>query len=409
MAAARRALIIGGSMAGLFAGHFLRRAGWRADIFERTAGPLSARGAGIMTHPELRASLDTLGLETTRDFGVPIATRVVLDRNDDVVARLPFPQIATSWTRLHVLLAEVFPAEHYHTGADLIDIDETADHVVARFADGRTATGDILIGADGIRSTVRRALCLGSVPEYAGYIAWRGMLPEADLAPPPYSELPAQFAFCLPEGEQMIGYLVAGGGNDLRPGHRNYNFVWYRPADAQRELPAVLTDRTGAQHELSIPPQLIAPAVTAAMRTHAGKVLAPWFQSVVARTAQPFLQPIYDLAVPRMAAGRMALMGDAAFVVRPHVGGGVVKAAGDAEALASALGAAPTDLAAALAAYSDARCIVGHKMIAQARRLGSYLKYSYASEQERAAAAIAGTPQAVLRETAMLDFLRDPG
>ena len=407
MVAARRVLIIGGSMAGLFAGHFLRRAGWQADIFERTAGPLSARGAGIMTHPELRASLGVLGLEASRDFGVAIETRAALDRDDGLIATRPFPQIATSWTKVYMLLAEAFPAAHYNSGADLVRIEQTASGVTAHFADGRSETGDVLVGADGFRSTVRRIVFPDLTPEYAGYLAWRGMLPEAELAAPPVADLASMFTFCLPPGEQMLGYLVAGADNDLRPGKRNYNFVWYRPADISRELPAILTDRNGTLHELSIPPHLIAPTVLAEMRAHAGKVLAPWFQMVVERTAQPFLQPIYDLAVPRMAAGRIALLGDAAFVVRPHVGGGVVKAAADAEALAAALANARDTVVQALQTFSDARAVVGHKMIAQARLLGSYLKYSYASEAERAAAAAMGSPEVVMRETALLHFLCD--
>ena len=205
----------------------------------------------------------------------------------------------------------------------------------------------------------------------------------------------------------MLGYLVAGADNDLRPGHRNYNFVWYRPADVEHELPVLLTGKNGRSHELSIPPHLIAPEVIAEMRAHAGKVLAPWFQNVVARTKNPFLQPIYDLAVPHMAAGRVALVGDAAFIVRPHVGGGVLKAADDAQALAQALATAGHDVVPALAAFSAARLRVGHRMIAHARRLGSYLKTTYASEAERAAAQVMAAPETVLRETASLDFLRD--
>ena len=70
---------------------------------------------------------------------------------------------------------------------------------------------------------------------------------------------------CRPN-EQMLGYPVAGPDNDLRPGHRRYNFVWYRPASEERELPRLLTDDSGRTHVLSIPPPLIARDVIAAMR-----------------------------------------------------------------------------------------------------------------------------------------------
>src|SRR5207237_3065871 len=167
-----------------------------------------------------------------------------------------------------------------------------------------------------------------------GYAAWRGLIAETAFPPALYRELYEYFSFCLPANEQMLGYPVAGPGNDLRPGHRRYNFVWYRPASEERELPRLLTDDSGRTHALSIPPPLIARDVIAAMRDAAARVLAPQFDAMVGLCEMPFLQPIYDLEVSRMAFGRVAVVGDAAFVARPHIGAGVAKAADDALALA---------------------------------------------------------------------------
>ncbi len=399
-----KAVVIGGSMAGLFAAHFLRRAGWRVEVFERTSGPLSGRGAGIMTHPQLRAALETLGLPTVENFGVPITTRVAIDRSGHVLMTRHFPQIATAWTRVHSLLSDAFPRAHYHAGMEFESFAADAQDVRVRFADGHVETADLLVGADGFRSSVRRQLFPSLAPEYAGYVGWRGMLPEAEMDSAPFA-LTSQFTFDLPDGEHMIGYPVAGPGNQLTPGQRNYNFVWYRPADASSELPALLTDGDGQRHELSIPPILVAPAVVDEMRCHANRVLSPWFRDVVARTSQPFFQPIYDLAVPRMAEGRVVLVGDAAFVVRPHVGAGVLKAADDAQALVAALGDRHGNLVQQLQTFSYARVPVGVKMIARARDLGSYISRSFANEAERLAAAAAGAPERVLAETAALEFL----
>ena len=399
----RKAVIIGGSMAGLFAGHFLRHAGWQVDIFERTAGPLSARGAGIMTHPELRAALAAVGLEPGSDFGVPLETRVALERDDHVIASRHCPQVSASWTRVYTMLIDAFASANFHSGVDFVAFEQHTSGVTAHFTNGRSETADLLIGADGLRSTVRRSLFPQLAPTYAGYVAWRGLLSEVDIDHPPYIRS-SLFSFNLPSGEHMVGYPVAGADGDLRPGHRRYNFVWYKPADAEGELPGLLTDSSAKLHELSIPPNLITAPVIDAMRVHATRVLAPWFQTVVASTPRPFLQPIYDLAVPHMTAGRVALIGDAAFVVRPHVGAGVLKAAEDAQALAGAL-ARDDDIDTALQAFSINRHKIGNLMINRARWLGSYLRYSYSSDAERAAAAQIANPAAVLAETAMLDFL----
>lgn len=200
---------------------------------------------------------------------------------------------------------------------------------------------------------------------------------------------------------------MAGPGNDLRPGHRSWNVVWYRPADEAGDLPRLLTDDTGHTHELSIPPPLIARGVVAEMRQAADRLLPPPFRAGTALVEQPFLQPIYDLESASMALGRVALVGDAAFVIRPHVGGGVVKAADDATVLAACLDEEPT-VEAGLRAYEARRIGIGRRFIAQARRLGCYLKYDFASEEERKQAAFHADPGRVLAETAVLDFLQAP-
>jgi 2-polyprenyl-6-methoxyphenol hydroxylase-like FAD-dependent oxidoreductase len=400
-----RAIIIGGSIAGLFAGHFLRRAGWHVDVYERSVGALSARGAGIMTVPELHDALALLGLDPEHGFGVRVEERVTIDAHDQVIASLMYPQMATSWTRVYDLLAGSFPSAHMHFGTDLIGIEDGPNAVTAHFGDGRRISADVLIGADGVRSTVRRHLYPGLEPSYAGYVAWRGFLPEADLQDPGFQRA-AKYTFCFPPGEQMIGYPIAGPGFDLRAGHRSYNFVWYRPADAERELPALLTDSHGQRHQLAIPPQGINSAVIAEMRAHGAQVMPPWFRKVLALTPRPFLQPVYDLAVPEMARGRIALIGDAAFVIRPHVGAGVFKAADDARVLADNLGDRSINSIASLKMFSESRMVVGQRMLAQAQRLGSYLKYTYTSEAERRAAAVIGTPDNVMAETGNIDFMK---
>jgi 2-polyprenyl-6-methoxyphenol hydroxylase-like FAD-dependent oxidoreductase len=118
---------------------------------------------------------------------------------------------------------------------------------------------------------------------------------------------------------------------------------------------------------------------------------------------EPILQPIYDLETPRMAFGRVAILGDAAFVARPHVAAGVAKAADDAAALVAAL--ASDAVAPALQRFEAERLPVGQRIIERARHLGAYLQAIQTAE-ERARSARHSIPDAVLAETAVLDFLR---
>jgi 2-polyprenyl-6-methoxyphenol hydroxylase-like FAD-dependent oxidoreductase len=391
-------------MSGLFAGLRLRQRGFDATVFERSPVAMSGRGAGIMTHPELRAALAEAGVGVGADLGVPIAMRRTLDRDGRVIGEHPCPQVATSWNKLFELLRDAFPDDRYRLGKELVRVEERRGEVAAHFADGTTEAGEILVAADGFRSSVRAQVLPEVQPLYAGYVAWRGLVPESAFVPDVHCDLFEYFAFCLPPGEQMLGYPVAGPGNDLRPGHRWYNLVWYRPADEASELPRLLTDESGRTHAVSIPPPLIAKSVVDEMRAHAEAVLAPQFRALVRLMEQPFLQPIYDLETPRMAFGRVALIGDAAFVARPHVGAGVAKAADDAIALAAALDA-HGDVAAALAAFEAERIPVGRRIVARARHLGASLRARFETPEEQALACRHHSPQAVMAETALLDFL----
>lgn len=400
----RKAVIIGGSMAGLFSAIALRKAGWDVAVHERVPVALSGRGAGIVTHASLFRALSAMGIAVDDSIGVPTTGRVVFDKSGAVTEQLDMPQILTSWSKIHQIASDALPDTLVQRGKTFLRYEETDDGIIAQFDDGTTATGDLLIGADGFRSTVREQMLPDTATSYAGYIAWRGMVTEADLSDRARNEMFPYFAFCLPDGEQILGYPVAGEGNDLRPGHRRYNFVWYRPAD-DAELKDLLTGTDGVTQDLSISPLLLRPEKIAQMREAADRLLSPQFAELVARTQTPFIQPIYDLSVERMTEGRVVLLGDAAFVGRPHCGMGVTKAAEDAVALARMLGRNGTSVAAALAEFDATRRPVDRHVVEHARALGAYMQAQVLTDEERAAAERHRSPDAVLRETATADFL----
>jgi 2-polyprenyl-6-methoxyphenol hydroxylase-like FAD-dependent oxidoreductase len=398
----RRALVIGGSMSGLLAGIMLRRRGWDVDVFERVHNELSGRGAGIVAQAELIARLKALDLDT-RDLGVAMTRRKILDRTGHTAMALECPQVLTAWERVYRVLRDAFAPEHYHRARGLKAFEQSGAGVLAHFSDGSSMPADVLIGADGLRSTVRQQCSPDTVPLYAGYVAWRALLPESAIPPAIHRELFMAMTFCLPPGEQCLGYPVAGPDNELREGQRRYNVVWYRPADEATELSHLLTDKTGVRHSISIPPPLIRSAPIAAMRAAAERLLAPQFRAIVGLIDEPILQPIYDLESPHLAFGRVAIIGDAAFVARPHVAAGVSKAADDAAALAGALDAGG-DVASALRRFEAERLPENKKIIERARHLGAYLQATQTAE-ERARSARHSIPEAVLAETAVLDFL----
>lgn len=396
----RSALVIGGSLGGLFAANLLHRQGWDVTVFERVPEALAGRGAGIVTHPELFEALSAAGCVVDDTIGVAVQTRVTVNRDGSVAGSLHLPQILTAWSRLFELLRSAFPDAQYHQGAQVVDVTSDQAGAAALLSDGSFQRADIVIAADGLRSMIRQKLLPEVQLEYAGYVAWRGLVDEREFSPTTHQAIFEHFGFCIPQGEQMLGYPVAGADNSTRIGERRYNFVWYRPTAGRAGLDDLLTDEHGTVHQFGIAPHLIRREILSDMRASADAVLSPQFREVVEKARHPMFQPIYDLGVPRLSFGRVVLLGDAAFVGRPHCGMGVTKAAGDAMQLVRSL-SEHSDIEQALADYELHRLKFGSAVVTHARHLGAYMQSQTKSDLERRMAERYRTPEAVMRETAV--------
>lgn len=392
-------LVIGGSLGGLFAANILLRQGHDVTLLEKAIGSLDGRGAGIVTHDALADALREAGIAVDDSLGVAVSKRVTLGVDGESLGEMPLPQILTSWSRLYHLLKENFPSERYLQGKNVKTVSQDSNTVQVVCEDGSSYQAELLIASDGIRSAVRAQVAPSIQPEYAGYIAWRGVCDESHLSNYTLDTLFNYFGFCLPNGEQMLGYPVAGPGNDTRPGKRRYNFVWYRPASEDGELVNLLTDADGHHYPTGIPPLKVSWKHIAEMRSVARKILAPQYAEILEKTASPFLQAIYDVRSEQIVFDRIALMGDAAFVGRPHVGMGVTKAGDEAMVIArhiAQLGATP----AALAAYSRERLQLGQQVVARAQYLGRYMQ-AQGSKGSRDGNSLRRNADTVMAETAI--------
>jgi 2-polyprenyl-6-methoxyphenol hydroxylase-like FAD-dependent oxidoreductase len=397
----KRALVIGGSIGGLFAGLFLRKIGWDVSIHERAGEELASRGAGIATHDDLHEALALLVTGHGGEVGVAVEGRIVLARSGDVVCEVTRPQVLASWDRIWQRL-RLRAGDVYRHGIALVSVEQDEQRAVARFDDGSEVAADLLVAADGIQSTVRQQLLPAVEPRYAGYVAWRGLADMAELSGEARDLLRNRFAFCLPDREQALGYPVDGGPGSVG----RYDCVWYRPADPAQDLPRLLTGADGRQYSGAIPPDRLHPDVLAQMRADAASLLAPPFAEVMTKARQPLLQAIFDLESPAMVVGRVALVGDAAFVARPHVGMGTTKAAGDARVLADHL-ARHDDIDAALAAYGAERLAYGQRDVRRGRHLGAYMRAQIGSEEEQRQAQHFRKPEVVMTETASMHGLEN--
>jgi 2-polyprenyl-6-methoxyphenol hydroxylase-like FAD-dependent oxidoreductase len=395
MSSRPQALVVGGSVGGLFAAHLLRSVGWDVEVFERSAGDLASRGTGIGAADALFAVIRRIGVPLDASVGISVRSQICLDRGGSVVAEVPAAGRMTAWARIYRALKDALPPECYHFNRAVRSVDQDAHGVTAELADGSRAAGDLLVAADGLDSTVRRQLLPSVEARYAGYVAWRGVLEGRDTP----SEIQSRFfdhvTFCFPESELLLAMPNPGAGDDVRPQARRYYFVWYRPVDFDEALPRLCTDASGRQHGLAIPPPLIRPEVIHDLKASAESVLPPQMAAVVHRAAQPLLQAIFDLESPRVVFGRVVLLGDAAFVARPHVAAGVTKAALDAQSLVDALTASPGDLDRALAQYDHEQRSFGGRLVAHGRLLGAHLEVH---RKTAGRTTLESTPEAYIRQ-----------
>lgn len=389
-------------MSGLFSAAFLRQIGWDVDVYERSRVELVGRGAGITGHPELFQALVACGAGLDR-LGVEVPKRIAIDKQGRVTEERPLRQILTSWDRLQRLLRTTIDESHYHLGWNFEHVDQDGSGVRVAFSGGRVEEADILVGGDGIRSSVRGQVAPEVQPIYAGYYIWRGAPNECDLSEKTLREIYPYFTFFLPPRQEVITYPIAGFNDDLTPGRRRFNFIWYRTADAA-QLRDMLVDETGTQHEFSVPPPLVRKDLIAQMHADARETLPDTLLDAVMKIPQPFITPIYDFTAPSIVYGRVAMIGDAAANARPHMGFGMAKAGTDAQALAKHL-SQNEDVDAALAAYNAERQPLGNTIVLHGRKLGTHLGVNLKTEEDRRMHELLQTDGAMLDWIAVPHFL----
>ncbi|KUZ98614.1 hypothetical protein WI40_01745 [Burkholderia ubonensis] len=330
------AVVIGGSVGGLFTATALRAAGWRVKVFEQSPHDLDSRGGGIVLQPPIVRAFAFGGVPVPRDAGVDSVDRIYVDEHDRIVQRLHMPQTQTAWNVIYTALKRALPAGIVHAGESFERFEQDGNRVIARFASGRVEQADLLVGADGGRSSVRAQLVPDARPAYAGYVAWRGLVDERDLSDSVLRVLRERFTFQQGNAHLFLTYLVPGRDGAVEPGERRVNWVWYRRLAPDR-LPALFLAQDGIQRDGSLPPGAMRDDNRLELVDAGRRMLAPTLAALVDATRAPFAQAIQDLAVDRMVFGRAVLLGDAACLVRPHTAAGVAKAAENAVDLAEAL------------------------------------------------------------------------
>ncbi|WP_120720661.1 FAD-dependent monooxygenase [Streptomyces hundungensis] len=359
-----RVAIVGGSIAGCASALAAHRGGAEEiTVFERASDQLADRGVGLAMHNDRYAELEACGyldpampwLQLTRRSWYVRDGAEPLGR---LVGTLPFPFRTYNWGPLwRELRARVPRSVDFRSGATVERLELDGSEAELSLSGGRAERFDIVVGADGYRSTVRAAACPEVRPQYAGYLAWRGSFPVERL--PDADRWPVEdCVYAVFPGGHTVIYRIPDG----RGGHR-VNWVLYSAPPADHGLPL--------DSPTSLPPGTLTDALRARALELADTQLPPFWGQLMHLTepSELFVQPMYDFTAPRYASGPLVLTGDAATVARPHTGGGAVKALQDATALESALTSAASR-SEALAAYDAERSPIGRGMVELGRALG---------------------------------------
>jgi 2-polyprenyl-6-methoxyphenol hydroxylase-like FAD-dependent oxidoreductase len=350
-------VIVGGSLAGLM--HALVLLSQpnppTVRILERSpTALLHNQGAGVVAGNETREFFDKI-VKPGREIGVTSRQRVYFRRDGEVMdgSVEERQERMTSWDLLYHLLrwrveglqseyvkgldADNRPKASYQNGCTVTAFEDSGEKVKLSWTQKdlgeQSCEADLVIGADGASSTIRRFLLPDVERKYVGYVAWRGTVPETRLSDQAREVLEEKFAFYHSTGIQILSYLIPGKNGTIEPGHRLLNWVWYcNYKDGSDSLEELMTDVNGRRHALTLPVGTMNPDAWLKQKAHASDVLPPQYAEAVHKTEQPFIQAITDVISPQNSFfdGKVLLVGDALAGFRPHTAASTSQAAFDA-------------------------------------------------------------------------------
>lgn len=343
----------------------LRRLGHNVRIFERSPTPLlQDQGAGIVAGGDTQAFLDGYDLTETPS-AVPSRTRLYLDKEGTVISRESSLQHMTSWDLVyHICRANFDGVKSNYVKTRGLEVVQTGGGGQGSYRYGRNVVGlesagskakvsfrstidgenkdevtdelaDFVVIAEGASTEIRAQLSPSSPRRtYAGYVAFRGTVPEADISREAAEVFIEKFPFFNAQGIQILAYVIPGPSGTLEQGKRLVNWVWYwNVDDGSEQYRAIFTDRHGGRHRWTLPPgNNMAADVWETQKQRARDLLPPQFAELVLKTESPFVQAVTDLEPPAdgrvwLLNGKALLVGDAVAGFRPHTAASTSQAA----------------------------------------------------------------------------------
>ncbi|KAI1613314.1 monooxygenase [Exophiala viscosa] len=346
-------IIVGGSLGGLFTGVALKQHGYNTTILERNpTNLLENQGAGIVAGGDMLAFFERYD-RCKRPVAVASQKRMYLDKSGEVVHEEVMKQTMTSWDLCYYMLRANYDHQDsgycrvpgpqpgdgridYRYGCTVTDFKEEDDTVRVFYdsADGKieSVVGDMLVGADGPSSTIRKILCPDVERKYAGYCVIRGTVPEGEASEEAKTAFVERFTFFHAPGIQNLTYTIPGTNGSMEKGGRLLNFVWYTNfPEGDQDLEEVMTDKQGKRRRITIPPGQMREEAWEMVKMKGRDRLPPQMSEMVEKTRQPFVQCITDVITLKNSYmnGKVVLVGDALAGFRPHTVASTSQAAFD--------------------------------------------------------------------------------
>lgn len=347
-----RIAIIGGGIGGLTAAVALHRRGIPADVYEQSP-KITEIGAGVALTPNAMKAYRALGMESKiAAIGYDAEYQVVRSwNNGSVISRVPrrgaysrtfgAPYLTMHRADLIDVLHRELPDQAIHLGARCVAVETNDNGARARFADGREIEADIIVGADGIHSAVRKSLFGAGAPRFTGCACWRGLVP-LDAFPP--GIVSTDGTMYMGPRSHIIYYLVRGG--------ELVNFVAHFDSDWTGESWTEECDRAEV------------------IEAYAGWY--PPLLRLLGSAERYYKWALYDRdPLDRWSKGRATLLGDSAHAMLPYIGQGACMAIEDGYVLAATIAQMPDAPAEALRHYERLRLPRTRSAVLEARARGT--------------------------------------
>ncbi|KAK4164335.1 6-hydroxynicotinate 3-monooxygenase [Cladorrhinum sp. PSN259] len=348
MAPPKSVVIVGGSIAGLLHGLYLKRHGSNVVILEQDRKHIrSSHNAGICFGPAAEELLRKYD-DTGRQASIPsVATRIAY-RKCEEFKNINARRNNTSWGLMYRILRANFDGfasdavpdpplprdgdgrAEYLSGRRVIELqygkDQKDGGVTVWYLekdDKRSSiTADLVIGADGLHSTIRTLVEAPTRKEYAGYVAWRGTLLESELSDDVADYFQRRMTLNLLSRSYIVIYVIPQDAGSFELGSRLINWVWYHNfSDSSPELAEVLTDINGHTHGNTVPVGMVRPEIWKRyLAARIGSMAAP-VARLIGKTEKVFVTKVNDALCEKAVYhhGRIILVGDALTTFRPHL------------------------------------------------------------------------------------------